>query len=87
MIKGEVNVTAETHLRANYLISKTICESLHAGLHEAVRQLLVTNLYTSTAWGTTQKGLLITTNYTFESILLAVENCIKEKIKSIQKEQ
>lgn len=81
MIKGEVNVTTESHLRTNYLISKIVHENLYRDLHEAVRQALVTNPNVCKVWGETQKGILLAADDTLESILNAVEDEIYNKIK------
>lgn len=81
MIKGEVNVTAEGHLRTNYLISKTVHCNLYRDLHESVRQAIVTNPVVCKVWGQTQKGILLAADDTFESILNAVEDEIYNKIK------
>lgn len=80
MIKGEVNVTTESHLRTNYLISKTVHCNLYRYLHESVRQAIVTNPDVCKVWGETQKGILLAADYTFESILNAVEDKIITKI-------
>lgn len=84
MIKGEVNVTAEGHLRTNYLISKIVHENLYRDLHDSVRQSLVTNPYVCKAWGETQKGILLAADAILESILNAVEDKIITKIKLTQ---
>ena len=76
MIKGEANVTAEGHLRTNYLINKIVHENLYRDLYESVRQALVTNPYVCKAWGETQKGILLAADASLESILGAVERQI-----------
>lgn len=81
MIKGKVNVTAESHLRTNYLISKIIHENLYRDLHESVRQALVTNPYVCKVWGETQNDILRATNDTCASLLGALEEFITAKMK------
>jgi len=80
MIKGEVNVTSESHLRTNYLISKIVHENLYRYLHESVRQSIVTNPNVCKVWGETQKGILLAADDTLESILNAIEDKIITKI-------